>query len=696
MATEKEKVKQETNRVKSNAFIEVLKSADEKSFASYKYAKNLDKAELLSDSDIKEGTPSIDHIPVVADTISHLKLLKAFSVLRKQIVGNNQDGYAMKTWQVFVTNATRRFVVFITALKKYLGEAPVRITEEKKLFDKGFTRNDRVIAIIDSLLPPLDVLMVWHAFLLNPRSFYDNMMRNDMFSFANFPLPLKKIQESISNETFQYNPRQELKDNYLEVIRGFSDDPVDSIYEFETYSMFEALVSVCCPICKRVILRNIPYTNDTNTGFADDSFTQMTNTNECNCDFPKKITHEELRKRQLYYDMTRAVPLPGVYRYYSGKIGGRDIRTRRDPDIVNVMVKGKFVKWSLGKIRTNSLESTISSSINRPRNFYLHMKVLLRLYFSMNLIYLNVAKGLPIYEDLVGCVFRQERFVEKMNDLDWLHSPVIKESLAESTIRYSRFFKMLTVFYPNNMLVPTLDIDLIWHTHQLSLHNYFMDCMNSKVGYVVDHDDKVETIKLDLSFETTSKLYRAKFKQDYSICFCWYCVSARNKAQPVLKGFFKSKKKSESEEESFKSSPLFVNSLGLTHISVHNAITIPNTYAAKRAELLEKKYKNKRDGDLPWMEGSVVTQSYYPYLFVVPPLYVGYGLGSCQDYYSATCTGIGDTSGNNLSGACGNSSVCGTGGCGGGPGACGGASGGCGGAGGCGGGGGGCGGGGGN
>ena len=38
------------------------------------------------------------------------------------------------------------------------------------------------------------------------------------------------------------------------------------------------------------------------------------------------------------------------------------------------------------------------------------------------------------------CVLRQERFLEKINKMDWLHSPLIHESLLESLIRYKDSF----------------------------------------------------------------------------------------------------------------------------------------------------------------------------------------------------------------------------------------------------------------
>ncbi|KAF8582970.1 hypothetical protein K439DRAFT_1285906, partial [Ramaria rubella] len=45
--------------------------------------------------------------------------------------------------------------------------------------------------------------------------------------------------------------------------------------------------------------------------------------------------------------------------------------------------------------------------------------------------------------------------------------------------------------YRKEFLVPTLDIDLGWHTHQLSGARYMSDTVRH-VGRYVDHDDKIE------------------------------------------------------------------------------------------------------------------------------------------------------------------------------------------------------------
>lgn len=91
--------------------------------------------------------------------------------------------------------------------------------------------------------------------------------------------------------------------------------------------------------------------------------------------------------------------------------------------------------------------------------------------------------------------------------------------------KYHRFVDILAK-NPGNVAVPTLDVDLAWHTHQLSPRAYY-DYTNEKTEKLVDHDDKINETKLTTSFEWTSKVYQETFNEVYSECTCWYCESIR-------------------------------------------------------------------------------------------------------------------------------------------------------------------------
>ena len=127
---------------------------------------------------------------------------------------------------------------------------------------------------------------------------------------------------------------------------------------------------------------------------------------------------------------------------------------------------------------------------------------------------------------LVDAVTRQESFAGKMERQLWIRSPGLQGMLHSSQRRYEEFLGLFRL-YPRTVLVPTLDIDLVWHTHQCSPDQYHASCM-SRAGRLIDHDDKISKEALGPGFERTCELYRMRFAKEYNICQCWDCALMRN------------------------------------------------------------------------------------------------------------------------------------------------------------------------
>jgi hypothetical protein len=89
---------------------------------------------------------------------------------------------------------------------------------------------------------------------------------------------------------------------------------------------------------------------------------------------------------------------------------------------------------------------------------------------------------------------------------------------------------------PLSFFVPTLDIDLVWHTHQLMPSKYQQDS-ESYVGRFIDQfvhsrihaqlsdppfpsDDKVEGLRLSSAFDITCRSWKSRFNVDYTHCGC--------------------------------------------------------------------------------------------------------------------------------------------------------------------------------
>jgi hypothetical protein len=126
--------------------------------------------------------------------------------------------------------------------------------------------------------------------------------------------------------------------------------------------------------------------------------------------------------------------------------------------------------------------------------------------------------------DLVNAVQRQVSFVEKMEKHLWIRSPALEGTLERAVDRYSKFLKLFKL-YPQTLLVPTLDIDLVWHTHQCSPWHY-RAATQLRTGRFIDHDDKLGTAALDEGMKKTKGLFRIRFGQEYLVCHCWDCEAA--------------------------------------------------------------------------------------------------------------------------------------------------------------------------
>lgn len=94
----------------------------------------------------------------------------------------------------------------------------------------------------------------------------------------------------------------------------------------------------------------------------------------------------------------------------------------------------------------------------------------------------------------------------------WCRNTVLKQMI----MRYYRFLQLKTL-YPKERLIPTLDIEIIWHTHLLRPEMYRGDCLRL-FGRIIDHslliDDNVEGLK-EQAFANTCRLYEEYFRDQY-------------------------------------------------------------------------------------------------------------------------------------------------------------------------------------
>ncbi|KAH8774025.1 hypothetical protein BGZ57DRAFT_894252 [Hyaloscypha finlandica] len=702
-----------------------------------------------------------DTPPAFPDTntcLAHLKLLSAFHALKEDIgytdglfnlwdakcelLGNRDESLAKmreKRWVLFIARAVERFEDWWLNVLCYGEEA--RRLEGKAMVATSlkfmeFTKRGRVQKWTTSMLPPIDVLMVWHAFMLNPRNYLEDCVRFGLKDLWATGLPWPAVNAAIDT-SFNYEVPDEGKKAWTAKTGRHWTNAQDSLVK-----------NLQCPRCNQQL--EIPWTTCsqgekpsmselqemTGTGYGDRDLSYICH--KCGGEINQDLLRVAKFKKDSENLILRDWPLGGTI--LSTTTGGPDgpiaseafthfntfpnrlismaLRSKvleltnpncyRKPTMLDVrdLIENSIKDKNIVK-KVNS-KSTFESCALRRQERLAVRKMMSRYWENSSVFAL----------ELGGAVIRQSVFVDKMYSLDWLHSPAAKETMKRLLLKYQRFIQIMAT-YPLHVAVPTLDVDLGWHTHQLSPRPYY-DYTVEKCKKFIDHDDKMDEDQLNTSFEWTSKTYQKLFQGVYSECTCWYCEAIRSKHISSAGRLFGTSTHEKVADKFYDSGAAKLcppdNS---AHISAHSAVKalesstrarVYDAMRARRQQELDTAYdkacrraRNKgrpvpsRDAYYygPWgypymMYGPWMAYGYYPGIYAYgDPYCMPMGAGMAGACAAGTCSGGVAAGGCGGAGGCGTGGGCSGGGMGGGCGGSGGCGGGGGGGGGCGGGGGG-------
>jgi hypothetical protein len=119
--------------------------------------------------------------------------------------------------------------------------------------------------------------------------------------------------------------------------------------------------------------------------------------------------------------------------------------------------------------------------------------------------------------DLVAAALRQREFAKKITTEANFDTP---EALTIACTRYHKFVLLMGRKGKKSSakkvaLVPTLDIDLCWHTHQLFAVSYRVWCIEH-LGLAIHHDDTVGKESLDSGLKETSAAWSHAYREPYT------------------------------------------------------------------------------------------------------------------------------------------------------------------------------------
>ncbi|KAK0631466.1 hypothetical protein B0T14DRAFT_490016 [Immersiella caudata] len=507
-----------------------------------------------------------------------------------------------KRWALFVARAVERY----EALRKTfparpLSEADMLATSSDAYIDFTKDNNPPRIEWTEDMLPPLDVLMVWHTHMLNPQSYLEDSMLSGFRAVWHSGMPWELIHRAIDTD-FAYNVSDDCKALWC-ARTGLSwenaDDPL--------------LKTMRCPRCSTPV--QIPWTTcGMPEDYGFDGLPDLTGNGYGDGDLQYRclccgvtICKELLSAAKFAADTSALLapigrPMPGtilnpltgkpdtppidfigrarVPRTFPNRLlksGCNQIRSK----MVELVTSRRIAQPTMRDVRSEiekifgdrdsvrQIDALPPTAIDPSKSRY-RLDPIARICIRkmMSRYWENFS---PFALDLCAAVMRQGIFVEKMYKLDWLHSPSARDTMDRLRIKYNRFVDIMAAS-PDRIAVPTLDVDLAWHTHQLSPSAYYQ-FMVLRTARFIDHDDKIEEQALSKHFEWTSKEYQEKYGEVYSECTCWYCESIRSSLiSPVGKVLGLSNQEKVAESFHTSGAAKLCPPSNSAHISSHNSV----------------------------------------------------------------------------------------------------------------------------
>ncbi|KDQ51291.1 hypothetical protein JAAARDRAFT_73757 [Jaapia argillacea MUCL 33604] len=447
------------------------------------------------------GSKRTGRLLVLTDHLSlHLRLMGHFWELRRKVEEGRgwnpnpllSDGRARWAW--FVHLAVERFSRWVCSLTEQSGAKPIDLWVEEEL-------------------PPIDVLMVWHSYLLNPARYAEDIVRlPQLRHLHNIFHTLLDISSFVDSK---FRPSLARMNSWWAQTRTHFD-PIKA-----ASSMIKKVVH--CPVCDRPVEPLWLHTRG--TGYAQKEF----NIKCPGCSFimtRKSLAAakfaEDLAQVELESEEDNGAYLAGTLHTPTNPINKLHARQTTHKVLSVLPILHGYKTGKLGTVghRRKVIIEALSYSIFEARGVLVEADVGERLMETTLMAYTD---DRPFSIDLVGAVVRQGSFIAKLYELGWMETRRFDmkedgEALPFAVARYHAFLD-LVASSPSEEFVPTIDIDLAWHTHMLIPWQYASDCMEF-VGRYVDHEDKVGNSQLSLAFDETCRAWKVRFSVPYMHCGC--------------------------------------------------------------------------------------------------------------------------------------------------------------------------------
>ena len=563
------------------------------------------------------GRNQVAPLVALSQLQDHLRLLAAFHSLRQECYACEKGDDKEQAWSTYLNRANHRFSIYLDKVLTWenIGMKPDRRSTGEMLDLDKKKAEESVMEFTDvreELLPPLDVAMMWHAYRLNPGRLLEDAARmpsRRILSRVNFPLEGLSRRLNLSSMQIQSKPAE-----------TFWTEATSTPFQLATQTTLgdekgEGLV-IECPVC---------CTDPSGPRRHLVSWQTLAHPNwRFTCErCGSRVNNEVMRGQQFYQDLTTwlqdAGEGPNCFRMRGGLLSARNGKYFPEDPHAPVLCRLYDYKRGVsseeegmsGLVRFPPMEEAADKKTKSPGKPFerciplqhfeeargrigelaeiINMNVVSResiknemaaidLRRRVSLLFTFYMDGDPFSPssvDLVEAVKRQFSFVDEMHGMGWSSVDRIQDefdvgSLAQSIVRYHKWLNVL--LQHKDMLCPTLDIDLAWHTHQLFC-SYQLDCFRV-LDFFVDHDDKIEVTTLGGAFDKTGRLWYDMYKQPYSICGCAVHAGSTNIGKVALGSVLNKLKGKKSEKVAEDQEPVRDQA---THPSNHNMV-VADTY----------------------------------------------------------------------------------------------------------------------
>ncbi|KAJ2956195.1 hypothetical protein NQZ79_g7931 [Umbelopsis isabellina] len=322
-----------------------------------------------------------------------------------------------------------------------------------------------------NILPPIDVVYMWHAHLLSPFRYYEDLAKS-------------QYQNGVDPESEAFWHRAYPKEPYL--------------LTPENLNSGQAIIT--CPYCLSTLASE----------WSQYVKMRTDKTKSIECDgCGKNVNVQVLSSARFMKDLaectTDSVKVAGwhldrggEYHEVNKNLATRVVELASRLDAKNWRTSGRRFNWQeiFGTMKSKNVRTPTTMSVFR----------------IMGKVAQSHYAGIPFSTslDLIFAVSRQWDFTEKMVDINW-NSP---EALADAVTRYRKFL-MLMKDHPSQIMVPILSIDLAWHTHMLN-HAAYREYTLLHLKKVINHDDTITSTLINCNLITTAKLWYAKYREPYT------------------------------------------------------------------------------------------------------------------------------------------------------------------------------------